>query len=228
MSIKDANMIGASVKIKRSAHPYAKIQWKKASQLFERLPVQEKDQGTRPAMKEILHFLAAVGVVGMVIAFPPIITGVAAFVRLGKRDYRSWGMRRALHQLAKQHYVTIKVLPDGSTTVRITKQGMMRALSYQVNSMQIFPQKKWDGRWRVVIFDIEEKHRRLRDIFRMRLVQLGLFRLQESVFVSPYPCFDEIEFLRELYGVAFSAKYLLVQNIEDDQVLRSHFELPTS
>lgn len=212
----------------KSVHPYAHIDWDKASALFQRLPYQEKNPGVQPSVRELLHLAAAIGVAGLVVAFPPLLSGVAAVVRLGKRDYKRAGVRRVLGQLKKQKYVTIEELPDGHTTIKITKQGMMRALSYQVDSMHIQTQKRWDGLWRVVIFDIEEKHRRLRDIFRRRLVQLNLFQLQKSVFVSPYPCFDEIEFLRELYGVAFSAKYLLVQKIEDDLLLRSHFELPVS
>lgn len=214
------------LKKKHSVHPYAHIDWSRAAALFQRLPNQEKNPGVQPPVRELLHLVAAVGVVGLIVAFPPLLSGVAAFVRLGKREYKSSGMRRVLGQLKKQRYVSIDELQDGRITIRITKQGMMRALSYQVDRIQIPPQKRWDGLWRVVIFDIEEKHRRLRDIFRRRLVQLNFFPLQKSVFVCPYPCFDEIEFLRELYGVAFSAKYLLVQKIEDDFLLRSHFELP--
>jgi len=59
----------------------------------------------------------------------------------------------------------------------------------------------------------------------MRLRQLGLYQLQKSVFVSPYPCFDEIEFLRELYGERLSVQYLLVEKLEDDDWLRDRFQL---
>ena len=102
---------------------------------------------------------------------------------------------------------------------------MNRALTYQLDTMMVRKPKRWDKKWRVVIFDIPEKYRRVRDIFRSRLRQLSLYQLQESVYISPYPCFSEIEFLRELYGVSFTVSYLLVDRIEDDELLRSHFEL---
>ncbi len=57
------------------------------------------------------------------------------------------------------------------------------------------------------------------------LRQLELYPLQKSVFVSPYPCFDEVEFLRELYGVAFTVRYLLVERIEKDEFLKQHFNV---
>lgn len=201
------------------------IDWQKAAVIFNRLPKQEKKPGTVPSSKEILHFIAAAGAVGLIIAFPPAITGIAALVKLGSRDYRSWGMKRQLERLSRQKYIHIKHLPDGKTSVVITKNGFTRALTYHVNNLVIQKPKHWDKKWRVVIFDVPEKKRKLRDRFRAGLHQLGLYQLQESIYVSPYPCFDEIEFLRELVGIAVSVRYILAENIEDDEALRSYFDL---
>lgn len=202
-----------------------KINWEKASKLFERLPKQEREPGDEPSSKEILHFLAAAGAVGLVLVFPPVITGVAAFIKLGQRDYRSWGVRRQLARFKKQKYVDIQELPDGRTSVTITKNGMTRALTYQVQSLVIDKPKRWDKKWRIVIFDVPEKKKRLRDWFRAGIYRLGLYQLQESVYVSPYPCFDEIEFLRELSGVAVSVQYITAESIEDDERVRQYFNL---
>ncbi len=210
-------------KLKQSA--FANIDWKRAELIFHDVPAQEKNPGKYPSTKEMLMFLAGVGVVGLILAFPPIITGVAAFVRLGERNYSGWGMRRMLKRLNKQKYISVSNEGDGNVTVRITKQGMTRALSYKLESMVLQKPKKWDGKWRVVIFDIPEKHKGLRDVFRMRIGQLGLYQLQESVYVSPYSCFDEVEFLRELYGVSFTVRYIVASRIEDDEYLKQRFEL---
>ena len=205
--------------------PFARIDWEKAVSLFHEQPKQEKEQGTYPSTKEILSFLAGVGVIGLILAFPPALTGVAAFIRLGRRDYSGWGMRRTLKRLKGQKYITVSEDDKGNVTVQITKQGMTRALSYKLESMALQKPKKWDGKWRVVAFDIQEKYKGLRDVFRMRLGQLGLYQLQESVYVSPYPCFDEVEFLRELYGVSFTVRYIVADRIEDDESLRQRFKL---
>ncbi len=214
------------IKVRRKRHsPFAHIDWQKAATMFAEPPVQQKEAGSYPSAKEILMFLAGVGVVGLIIAFPPAITGVAALVKLGRRDYSSWGMRRTLKRLKKQKYVTIQEDGEGNTTVTITDRGMTRALSYKLDEMVIQKPKHWDGKWRVVVFDIPEKYKGLRDMFRMRLRQLGLCQLQESVYVSPYSCFDEVEFLRELYGVSFTVRYIVANRIEDDESLRHHFDL---
>lgn len=205
---------------------YPDIDWQKASALFARAPQQERNPGRIPSTKEILHFAAAAGAVGLIIAFPPIITGVAAVIRLGSRDYRSWGMRKQLSRLSRQKYIKVEYLPDGQTSVVITKNGMTRALTYQTSQLALQKPKHWDRKWRVVVFDVPEKKKHLRDRFRAGLRQLDMYQLQESIYVSPYPCFDEIEFLREIGGVAVSVRYILAEHIEDDEALRSYFTLP--
>jgi phenylacetic acid degradation operon negative regulatory protein len=52
--------------------------------------------------------------------------------------------------------------------------------------------RTWDGRWRVVIFDIPEKQRQLRDDLRLELKKLGFGCWQRSVWVTPF------DFVREL------------------------------
>lgn len=204
---------------------FATIDWEKTAVLFQRQPQQKKERGTYPPTKEILGFLAAAGTVGLVFAFPPALAGVAALVRLGSRDYSGWGIRRTLRRLERQKYVIIEEGEDGRVTVRISQNGMTRALSYQLDTMVLNKPKRWDKKWRVVIFDIEEKYKGFRDAFRLRLGQLGLYQLQESVYVSPYPCFNEVEFLRELYGVSFTVRYIIADQIEDDEQLRQRFDL---
>ncbi len=204
---------------------YAKINWDKAEGFFRQTPRQEEIQRDYPSTRDILRLLAAVGTIGLVLAFPPAITGVAAFMKLGGGSYTPWGMRRTLKRLKKQKYVAVHESRNGEMTVTITKNGMVRALTYELDTLAIQKPARWDGTWRVVIFDVPEKHKELRDTFRMRLRQMRLYQLQESVYVSPYPCFNEIEFLRELYGIAVTVRYLTVEKIEDDVSLRTHFEL---
>lgn len=57
---------------------------------------------------------------------------------------------------------------------------------------------KWDGKFRVVIFDIEEVNKRRRDFLRNKLKELGFGMWQRSVWVSPLPIEKEFkEFLKE-------------------------------
>ncbi|MBI3955483.1 CRISPR-associated endonuclease Cas2 [Candidatus Gottesmanbacteria bacterium] len=203
--------------------PYAKIDWEKAKVLFQKpLPLAEKH--SYPAVKNLLHVLAAAGTIGLIFAFPGAAPALGSLI-LGNQSHDRWKTKQILRRLAKQKFIRAKENNDNTVTVTITKLGMMRALTYNLESIRLERVKKWDKKWRVVIFDIPEKSRRVRDVFRQRLQQLGLYLLQDSVYVSPYNCFNEIEFLRELYGVAFTVQYLLVEKLENDSLLQKHFEL---
>ncbi len=61
--------------------------------------------------------------------------------------------------------------------------------------------KKWNGIWRQVIFDIEEKHKKDRDTVRRKLKDLGFGMLQESVWISPFPIERELEEFFKKMGV---------------------------
>lgn len=206
------------------SNPYARIDWEKASVLFHRPVAAPLKSPRMPSVGFFLHMLGAAGTQGLTFLFEAGSMSVFEASQ-GPLSYSAWKSRRLLGQLAKQKYVSITENPDSSTSVIITKDGLVRALTYELDTMKLAIPKRWDKKWRVVIFDIAEEHKKLRDLFRMRLVQLGLFQLQESVYISPYPCFGEVEFLRELYGIAFTVRYLLVQHVEDDGELKRHFGL---
>lgn len=203
--------------------PYAKINWEKAKVLFQK-PIQHTKKHSYPEVKSLLQVLAAAGTIGLIFAFPGAAPALGSLI-LGNQSYDRWKTKQILGRLVRQKFLKIRENNDNTVTVTITKQGMIRALTYNLESMHLDRPKKWDNKWRVVIFDIPEKYKRVRDIFRQRLQQLGLYQLQDSVYISPYKCFDEIEFLRELYGVAFTVQYLLVEKIENDYFLEKHFEL---
>jgi len=61
--------------------------------------------------------------------------------------------------------------------------------------------KKWDGKWYLVIFDIPEKIRLKRDIFREDLRKLGFGQLQASVWISPYNYLNNILEIIRFYRI---------------------------
>jgi len=90
---------------------------------------------------------------------------------------------------------------NGKTRITLTKKGKEKILEYQVDSMKIKQQEKWDKKWRFVMFDIPEKRRLGRDVFRQKLKELGFEKIKNSVWANKYPCSKEIEFLIQLYEI---------------------------
>ncbi len=203
---------------------YAQINWEKAAEIFKNIKFEKEKDSSYPSTKKILTFVAAMGKIGLVFAFPKAAKALVSLPYQNEFPNR-WRTKQIIKQIAKQKFVTIKENKDNTVTVKITQNGIVRALTYHLKSMKLIKPKSWDKKWRVVIFDIPEKYKKIRDIFRARLKQLGLYHLQDSVFVSPYSCLKEIEFLRQLYGVSFTVRYLLVEKIEDDYQIKKYFNL---
>ncbi len=86
--------------------------------------------------------------------------------------------------------------------IKLTPEGKARAKLYtQIDSIKIKKQKKWDKKWRVLIFDVPEDVRIKREALRGKLKELGFYMLQKSVWVYPYPCKEELELLKNFFGL---------------------------
>ena len=104
---------------------------------------------------------------------------------------------------------------DGELRLVLTENGKRKVLQYRLNEMKIEKTPKWDGLFRIVIFDIPEKKKVARETLRKKLKELEFQQLQKSVFVTPYECRDEIDFLKNVYEVAPYVSYILATDIPD-------------
>ena len=76
----------------------------------------------------------------------------------------------------------------------LTEKGMGVLLKFNIDDIKLadFNAQKWDGIWRVLIFDIPEPTRAIRNLFRAKLQELEFYTLQKSVYVTPRPCEKEM------------------------------------
>jgi len=133
-------------------------------------------------------------------------------------------IRKSLYQLKRHRFIEYKILPNNEVRVELTKKGKKRFEIYNFEDLKIKSSKKWDRKWRIVIFDIPEKKKVAREILREKLKKLGFFRIQKSVWVYPYECKDEINFVCEFFNVENYVLYFSAP-LESDRSLRRHFKL---
>lgn len=93
-------------------------------------------------------------------------------------------------------------------------------------SAYALPKQKWDGKWRMVIFDVWEKRKGTRDQLRNKLRNIGFVMVQGSVWVYPYPCEELFAFLRADLKLGKGMLYIVAEEIENDSELREYFGLP--
>jgi CRISPR-associated endonuclease Cas2 len=92
--------------------------------------------------------------------------------------------------------------------------------------MKIEVPSAWDKAWRIISFDIAEDKKASRDAVREHFLKLGFFELQDSVFVYPFDCFKEVEYISELYDVRKDIRRIVANFIDNEPELRKFFNLP--
>lgn len=170
--------------------------------------------------KEILMGLAAGGFIVACLAMPGLTKIVPLFKPKGAKDRHR--INQAFQKLHDKKLINIYT-KNGNEVVEITKAGKKKVLEYNLDDMKLKVPKKWDGWWRIVMFDIPESKRRGRDAVSRKIKELGMYPIQKSVFVSPYICKNEIDFIGEFFGVRNHIIYIKAKEIEGARKLKEHF-----
>jgi len=140
------------------------------------------------------------------------------------KSFNTSYLKQTLRRLEKQNVIETKIIDDNKVFC-ITRQGKTKLLNFALDDLKISQPKKWDGKWRVILYDIAVGRKHEQEAMRRMLKKLGFYQVQKSVYIIPYPCFDEIEYLRLYFDIRAEIKYCLVERIEDDNAYRTYFGL---
>ena len=147
--------------------------------------------------KDILKSLAIGGFLMAGLVLPNIVQLLDFFgVTKSAEKFKIIG---AIERMKQKKLVRI-YHKDGADVVEITELGKKKVLSYDLENIKINRPKKWDGYWRVVIFDVPEKNKKARRALNFKLNDMEFFTLQKSVFACPFECENEIDFVTEFFG----------------------------
>jgi|SRR3989344_1127375 len=133
------------------------------------------------------------------------------------RKYRSAKNKRRfnnlIYYLKKRGYVSVKNL-QGRQGLILTKEGIGRALkaSFALEERE----RRKDGKWVMIIFDIPQNHKKARNLLRSILKNLGYKLLQQSVWVSPYDISKRTEELLQLHYLERYVKIFLIQELSGE------------
>ena len=179
--------------------------------------------------KDILFVIAAVGVVSIAATSPNFLLKIARYViknrKYLKNKYDEKKVAKAIQRL-KNNRLIILTEEDGKFKVELAERGKRKVEEIRFEDMKIQVPRIWDGKWRIIIFDIPEKQKkRARDALREKLQKLKFYQLQKSVWVCPYPCEKEIQFLCELFGINPFVNIIIADKIYNDIQLKKHFKL---
>ena len=110
--------------------------------------------------------------------------------------------------------------------VKITTNGKNLLRRFDYDNLRLLKARTWNRKWHLIIFDIPDKKRKERQTFSKKLKDLGLYPLQESVFIYPYDCRNEIDFSCEFLSISRYVNYCIIDSIDKKEGdLRRFFNL---
>jgi len=174
--------------------------------------------------KQILTLLMAGIALGLTSSYRKhkwILKSVPKELKKVKNIYLS----RAIKRLYQSKLIDFKETSDDEVIITLSEYGKKHVLKYKIDEIKLKRQNKWDGYWRIIIFDIPEELKNERDVFAKKLKEIGMVPLQKSVFVYPFDCRDELEFIIEYFNLRPYVRFGLLKEIDNELHLKKIFDL---
>ncbi len=171
--------------------------------------------------KAIISALAVSGTLAVALVAPNVL---GAFGKMKFMNQRRFQVKTAFSRMVENGYISLEK-QNGVAYARLTSKGEAFAALFHSGALAPQTPKRWDGKWRILTFDISEKRKNLRSKVRLSLSAIGFVRLQDSVWVYPYDCEDLIVLLKADFKVGKEMLYVIADRIENDGALRKTFNL---
>jgi len=169
--------------------------------------------------KVVLNTIKVAGVLSVGLLAPSVIGALSKtglIPRTREREY----IASSASKLTKRGLLVYK-----NDHYNLTTTGEKLLRRWELSDYKLHQPKKWDKKWRMIIFDIPEKKKKVRKQISLLFKQTGLYRLQDSVWVYPYDCEDIMGLLKTDFGVGKDLLYVIADEIENDRHLRQEFNL---
>lgn len=175
------------------------------------------------AAKAVLA-LAAVGGILALFAIAPGLTKLVGRTKASSgrkentdRYRRLWKAFYAMKQ--KGIFEFIGEDKNGCQIYQLTEKGVSDVRKFTLETLEIKSMAKWDGKWRMVIFDIPEKYKKARGALRDKLKGMNFFPLQKSAWIYPFPCEAEITFLKDVFDINHFVEVLTLEDLKNGKAV---------
>lgn len=138
------------------------------------------------------------------------------------RNENKTKFRKEIYRLSQEGIIR-KYYQDKKWYLELSQKGKKKLKKYVTDQLEIKYPNKWDKKWRIVIFDVPDKKKKSRDVLRSKLLSIGFIELQESVYVFPFDCWPEIEYLKNLLALSPNIQYIVANRIETETDLLETF-----
>lgn len=130
-------------------------------------------------------------------------------------------LKRSLLGLYSARLIDLRPKGDAFEII-LSKSGKRESARFDLDNLKI-KKEKWDGRWRLVMSDIPEKIKKVREALRFHFKKIGLVEYQKSVFITPFRCEREVKFICEFYQARKHVRFIVADVIDDEEKMKKEF-----
>lgn len=171
---------------------------------------------------DVLRLVGAGVAMGAVIVAPNMAQVIDYFNPKGQAERRRiW---RTIKYLEEKNRVKIEER-DGDQYIHLTVSGRKKLTENTVWELTVDKPYRWDSKWRMVMFDLPARHNKVRNVFRLKLEDLGFVQYQRSVFIYPYECHKEVHTVAKWYGIDDYVRYIVATEVHDMRRFVKLFDL---
>jgi len=159
----------------------------------------------------------------LILKFARLKRDLSEVLTMDPDDYSKLQIRRTLYYLKQKEFIAYPARAKAGR-VTLTTLGIRWLNQISFERLRI-KQTPWDGKWRLVMFDVPEQWLKVRHTLRRKLKQLGFYHFQRSVFILPYDCRKEIDLITEYLKITPFVHLLTTERFLGDKQLIIKFNL---
>jgi len=157
-------------------------------------------------------------IAGVTIIFDPhkLTRGMSLY-----KNYNNDFYYRKIANLKTSSYFTVR-----NNTFSLSNKGRITIIKSIIQDKK--NAKRWDNKWRAIVFDIPESSRKERNFLRKELKWMGFKEFQHSIWITPHNLEKELLCLLKLWRNDFTGdiRFLRIEKIIDDKDFKKQFQLP--
>lgn len=179
---------------------------------------------TKQSINTTLKLIGIAGFSGIIVSAPNSLMALKQILK--KSPVRLSSPERILAELKRQGLVDVSN-DANHWHFTLSPAGIHRLQQVIIDEVTIPRPAVWDGKWRLVAFDVPTSQSKQRKYFTAHLQRMDFHMLQKSMWVHPFPCFEQIEQVAGHYNLLRYCTLVEINRLDELSTKRllRHFSL---
>lgn len=137
-------------------------------------------------------------------------------------DEDKTNLKEKIYYLKKMGMIE-SFVENKETYYELTPRATKHIERIKYDDIKITKTKKWDKKWRIVIFDVPEDKKTGRDLFRRKIISMGFRQIQKSVYVYPFECTGEVLKVSSFLNLSRFVTIVIAEIVQGEESIIEYF-----